>query len=144
MCKGSLFVLLGVLAIFVVGCGLTRSQPGPSETLAPSLTTIADIERAPEAFRDQAVRIQGYGIIEATVPLCPGYVGMDRRTQFVDAAQKMIAAQLQDEALKGQRRYDPQNLRVFEGYIRIFSGEIGCPGATQVETFPYFEITGVQ
>jgi hypothetical protein len=87
--------------------------------------------------------MQGYGVIVATVRLCPGYVGQDRRSQFVDAAGDRITAEIQWAPSEGVRLYDPDHLRVFEGFIRIFSGEIGCPGAIQVETFPYFEITGV-
>jgi hypothetical protein len=35
-------------------------------------------------------------------------------------------------------------VRTFEGYVRLFEGEIGCPGASRVERFPYFEITAVK
>ncbi len=90
--------------------------------------------------------MQGYGIIMATMPLCPGYAGLDRRTRFVDSQNALITAVVrwQPQPSENIRMYDPDNLRAFEGYIRIFGGEIGCPGATKVETFPYFEITGVK
>jgi len=63
---------------------------------------------------------------------------------FVDAEHAKITAEVRWQRPENIRMYDPDNLRVFEGYIRIFSGEIGCPGATKVETFPYFEIVGVE
>jgi hypothetical protein len=88
--------------------------------------------------------MQGYGVIMATAPLCPGYIGQDRRTMFVDADHARIIAKVGWQPPENIRMYDPDNLRVFDGYIRIFSGEIGCPGATKVETFPYFEIIGVE
>lgn len=144
MRKGWILLLLFLFTLFLEGCTSISKPSIPNETPTPLLTTIADIERNPEAFRDRFIQIQGYGIITATMPLCPGYVGMDKRTRFVDATQKLIVAEVHEEALGNQRRYDPENLRVFEGYVRIFSGEVGCPGAIQTETFPYFEITGIK
>jgi len=80
----------------------------------------------------------------ATVRLCPGYVGLDRRKIFIDAGSAQIAAEVRWQRPENVRMYDPDNLRVFVGYIRIFSGEIGCPGSIKVETFPYFEILGIE
>ncbi len=121
------------------------SSPAISEaTPVASLVSVKDIGENPEAFRDKPVRMQGYGVIMATVRLCPGYLGQDRRSQFVDAAGDRIVAEVRWKPSATERMYDPDTLRVFEGVIRIFSGEIGCPGAVQVETFPYFEITRVE
>ena len=119
------------------------SQPQPTETLTLALVSVSDILGNPEAFRDRFVRIQGYGLIAATLPLCPGYVGLDRRTNFVDATGAKIVADVRWQPPPGARMYDPDKLRIFEGYVRIFSGEIGCPNSVKVETFPYFEIINV-
>lgn len=113
-------------------------------TPAVSFVSIKDVEENPEAFRDKPIRMQGYGVIMATVRLCPGYVGLDRRARFIDAAGDRIVAEVRWKPSATERMYDPDTLRVFEGWIRIFSGEIGCPWATRVETFPYFEITRVE
>lgn len=121
-----------------------RPTPQPAGTATASLVTVSDIAKNPETFRDQHVRMQGYGVIAATVPLCPGYVGLDRRTMFVDAARSQIVARVTWTPPANVRIYDPDHLRVFEGYIRIFSGEIGCPGAAKTEMVPYFEILGAE
>ncbi len=141
-----LMMALATAFFALTGCAATSvpSTPKPTDTPAALLVSISDVERNPDAFRDKLVRMQGYGLIVATVPLCPGYVGQDRRTVFVDAEQAHITAEVRWRQSENIRMYDPDNLRVFEGYIRIFSGEIGCPGATKVETFPYFEIVGVE
>jgi len=122
----------------------------PSPTAAPTATssevlvTISDIERSPDAYRDRHVLIQGYGIMMATLPLCPGYVGLDRRSKFVDAQHHQIVAEVKWKPPQNVPMYDPDNLRLFEGHIRVFSGQIGCTGTTTVETFAYFEIVGVK
>ncbi|MGC8838748.1 MAG: hypothetical protein ACP5UM_10070 [Anaerolineae bacterium] len=108
------------------------------------LVSVAEVTRNPEAFRDRPVRLRGHGTMVATFPLCPGYVGLDRRTVFVDAEGGRITAEVRWTPPPNFRMYDPDGLRTFTGYIRIFSGEIGCPGSVQVETFPYVEITGVE
>ncbi len=115
----------------------------PTGTPAVSLVSIGDVTGNPETFRDRLVRMRGHGLITATFPLCQGYVGLDRRTNFVDATGAKIVADVRWQPPPNTRMYDPDNLRTFEGYIRIFSGEIGCPGEVKVETFPYFEIVGV-
>ncbi|MCS7220848.1 MAG: hypothetical protein RML36_13935 [Anaerolineae bacterium] len=146
-----------VLLCSSAGCATIPLSPSPQPALTPmpspaavkatptaSWVSIQEVEENPEAFRDKLVRMQGHGVIMATVRLCPGYVGLDRRTQFVDAAGDRITAEVQWRPSGAERMYDPDRLRVFEGFIRIFSGEIGCPGAIQMETFPYFEITRVE
>ncbi|MGC8781716.1 MAG: hypothetical protein ACP5UQ_12715 [Anaerolineae bacterium] len=120
------------------------SPTATSAALASDLVTVRQVERDPEAFRDRRVHMRGHGVIAATLPLCAGYVGLDRRTRFVDAEQALMVAVVQWKPPEGGRLYDPDRLRVFDGHIRIFSGEIGCPGATRVETFPYFEIIGAE
>lgn len=121
----------------------TLSEPQPTETLAISLVSIREVMENPDAFRDHLVRMQGHGLIAATLPLCSGYTGLDRRTNFVDATGAKMVADVKWQPAPDTRMYDPDNLRTFEGYIRIFSGEIGCPGEAKVETFPYFEVVGM-
>ncbi|MCX7669856.1 MAG: hypothetical protein N2439_07280 [Anaerolineae bacterium] len=124
------------------------ATPKPTLTATVAITTdlvtVRQVASNPQAFNNRRVRIQGHGVIAATLPLCAGYVGLDRRANFVDAEQERIVAEVKWKPPEGGRMYDPDRLRVFEGYIRIFSGEIGCPGATKVETFPYFEIIGAE
>lgn len=150
---------------FLVGCTAPAPQPTPapiatptvlrtptptfSPTVVPTLpstptlVSINEILKNPATFRDKRVRVQGYGFTMATVPLCAGYVGLDRRTLFIDAQRNQITADVRWKPPAGARMYDPDNVRVFEGYVRIFSGEIGCPGSIKVETFPYFEVVEV-
>ena len=137
---------LAVLALIslLAGCAAPGAPPTPTPTPGVPLVSVAEVTRNPEAFRNRPVRLQGHGTMVATVPLCPGYVGLDRRTAFVDAEGGRIPAEVRWKPPLDFRMYDPDNLRTFTGYIRVFSGEIGCPGHTQVETFPYFEITGVE
>lgn len=108
-----------------------------------ALVSIGDIIADPEAFRDRLVHMRGHGLVTATFPLCKGYVGLDRRTRFVEAAGAEIVADVKWQPPPNTRMYDPDNLRTFEGYIRIFRGEIGCPGAVTSETFPYFEVLNI-
>jgi len=140
------FLGVAILSFFasLMGCTSTRVTPQPTDTSVTPLVSISDVEKNPGAFRDKHVRMQGYGLIMATLPLCQGYVGLDRRTRFVDAKRDLIPADVRWKPPENFRMYDPDNLRVFDGYIRIFSGEIGCPAAIAVETFPYFEIVGVE
>jgi hypothetical protein len=106
------------------------------------MVTIAQIQSAPDQFRDKPVRIRGVGISVATFPLCPGYVGFDKRVVFFENAGGGPSIYAVDKLPGGVRsHYDsPQ---VFEGYMRVFSGEVGCPGQVKQETFPYLEITGM-
>jgi len=113
------------------------SSPTPAEPLL----TITGILQDYSAYEDQLVRVRGYGVIEAMMPLCPGHVGMDTRMAFVDEEENNITAKLAGnlwEAMKGDE------LRDFQGYVRVFSGEIGCPGSLRSETFPYFEIVAIK
>jgi len=115
------------------------ATPAPVASSAGEITA-AQIEANPEPFKDRLVRIKGLGLTVATVPQCPGYVGFDKRVRFTDAEGKLLFAA--DRLPASVRRSYPE-LRLFEGYVRIFSGETGCPGHTQVESFPYFEVVGV-
>ena len=69
--------------------------------------------------------VRGYGVIMMTVPLCPGYTGMDKRTNFVDEANNPITADVTAQAAGAELS---DNLREFQGYVRLFSGKTGCPG----------------
>jgi hypothetical protein len=103
--------------------------------------TIARILKDPAAYADKPVTVRGYGVTMMTVPLCPGYSGMDMRTVFVDEQEDSITAVLPGdawEAMKGDELHD------FQGYLRIFNGEAGCPGNVSATTIPYFEITGME
>lgn len=119
-------------------------------TLAPTpspggaqVVSLAEILAAPARFRDQLVRLEGHGLIMATFPLCPGYVGLDERQRFIDAEDRMIVATIAFPWPEGEPMHDAETLRVFEGYIRIFQGPMGCPGSAKERTVPYFEITGI-
>jgi len=157
--------MLGTL-LFLIGCTMPRPTPQPpspptavptvTRTIAPisptivsvvptaAFVSVSEILKNPTAFRDKYVRLQGYGFTTATLRLCEGYVGLDRRTLFVDAQRNQIVAQVKWKPPENTRMYDPEHLRVFEGYVRIFSGEIGCPGSIKVETFPYLEVVDVK
>lgn len=76
-----------------------------------------------------------------TAPLCPGYVGMDTRLSFIGEADSSMRAMVTASAQWTERS---DNLRGFQGYVRLFNGEIGCPGSLQTLTFPYLEIVGVE
>jgi hypothetical protein len=103
--------------------------------------TAAEIRERSEELENQFVRVPGYGVIMAEIALCPGYVGFDRRTLFVDEQEETVAA-LVAEGAEGEV-WAYEDLKVFEGYVRVFRGEMGCPGETTWETIPYFEITAV-
>jgi len=87
------------------------------------------------------VSVRGYGFVAMSLPLCPGYTGMDKRTSFVDEANNIIPAVVTASAAGAERS---DNLREFQGYVRVFSGDIGCPGGLQTVTFPYFEIVALK
>lgn len=130
--------------------------------------SVAEIEENPERFKDALVRIQGYGVIVATIPLCPGYVSIDTRYRFVEKKSQVgIVAKLPEGLNKlydlALKEGDPHLRRLasrfyggFSGlegdegpwffwvYVRIFDGEIGCPGDIRKEKFPYMEIVGVE
>jgi hypothetical protein len=70
-------------------------------------------------------------------------VGLDPRTEIIDAeGRRLVALGGQPEAMAA-RSWKCGKLWSYEGYIRVFRGEIGCPGQTSVRTVPYFEITAV-
>ncbi|MGB9885638.1 MAG: hypothetical protein ACPLPT_09550 [Moorellales bacterium] len=147
---------LGVLVLFLgllAGCGetgqaLTANQSGvggAAEAGTEKAVSVREIKENPERFRDRPVRIRGYGTIVATVPLCPGYVGLDTRCRFVDEAKDMIVARVSDELdQSGGAIFKEGDLRLFRGYVRIFDGEIGCPGNLRRESFPWLEIVAVE
>jgi len=160
-----IFLFITSAMFFLVGCStpsptpattLPTATPTAPRTLAPlsptivptaptpALISVSEILKNPTAFRDQHVHVPGYGFTTATIRLCEGYVGLDRRTLFVDAQRNQIVAQVKWKPPENARMYDPDHLRVFAGYVRIFSGEIGCPGSIKVETFPYLEVVDVQ
>jgi len=126
----------------------TAQTAGPPPTVATQalpasaadVITAAQVEANPEPFRDRLVRIRGRGLTAATVPQCPGYLGFDKRVRFMDAEGKLLYA-VDRLPLTAPRSYPEP--RLFEGYIRVFTGEAGCPGQTKVESFPYFEVVRV-
>ena len=85
--------------------------------------------------------MRGHGAVMETLPLCPGYQGMDTRMSFIDEQNDTIYA-VDATTTSGMESTD--EVRVFEAYVRVFSGEIGCPGSLQVQTFPYLEIISVK
>jgi hypothetical protein len=153
------FLTLVVIASLLAACSPGTAIPVPPTRVAqgatptptvvaaatPSgagLVTIEQINGSPDQFRDKAVKVRGAGIAVATYPLCPGYVGFDRRVVFFESPSGGPSICAVNRLPSGVRsHYDtPQ---VFEGYVRVFSGDIGCPGEVKHETFPYLEITGV-
>ena len=132
-----------------------RPQPSPTLTavisertgeVTPSATgvalvTVEWIKSSPDQLRDKLVQIKGLGLDVATLPLCPGHVGFDKRVTFRDDSGETVFAT--DKLPSGVRRWYSEP-KVFEGYVRLFSGEVGCPGRVKQETFPYLEITGVE
>jgi len=110
--------------------------------IGSTLVTIDQIKSSPDQFRDRFVRIRGVGIAVATLPLCPGYTGFDKRVMFFENAGGGPSIYAVNKLPAGvQSHYD--TVQVFEGYVRVFSGEVGCPGKVKQEAFPYLEITGV-
>ena len=124
---------------------MTPSPPAtPSGVPVTPLVSVNDVDKAPSVFQDRPVLMLGHGLILYTGPLCPGYVGLDRRMKFIDAQGDEITAEVRWQPPENARMYDPDTLRLFEGTIRRFQGEIGCPGATKQETILYVEITRVR
>jgi hypothetical protein len=113
------------------------STPAPTANL---LTAAQVIENYP-AYEGQMVGLRGYGVIMETLPLCPGYQGLDTRLLFVDEENDSITAIVAVSTSGTERSED---LRDFQAYVRVFSGEIGCPGSLQSLTFPYLEIVAVK
>jgi hypothetical protein len=114
-----------------------------SPTPAPPITITRDELLANyQDLSGEPVLIKGYGIVEAMLPLCEGYTGMDTRRVFVDEARNTIPATLAD--IPFEQAFGSGQLRVFEGIVKEFSGTQGCPGSLAEVTFPYLEITGVR
>jgi len=115
---------------------------GPSTPTPPGIQlTVAQVKGDYMAYEGLLAGMQGYGVIMMTAPLCPGYVGMDTRIFFVDAQQENIVAVLTATA-EGAQRSD--TLREFQAHVRVFNGQIGCPGSLGNVTFPYLEIVGIK
>jgi hypothetical protein len=106
-----------------------------------NITSINDIKQNPESYKDRLVIIQGHGITETQMMLCSGYIGMDTRTIFIDSHKDSIVSNAYADF--GYIGYDENMLKLFLGYIRIFNGQIGCPGDIRNEAFPFFEIIRV-
>jgi hypothetical protein len=139
---GLLFLPALLLACTLVRLSTSTSTPAATPTPALPVLTVSGILQDYTAYKDQLVSVQGYGIMEMTMPLCPGHVGMDKRMVFVDKQGNSLTAVLEgdlwEKAVRGEA------LRDFLGYVRLFSGDIGCPGSLANSTFPYFEIVEVR
>jgi hypothetical protein len=112
-----------------------------SSTSSAVTVSIADIQANYSSYESQLVSVRGYGVIMMTVPLCPGYVGMDTRLSFVGEEDNQITTVV-TASDPGAERSD--SLREFQGYVSVFNGEIGCPGSLRTETFPYLEIVAIK
>ena len=138
------YLLLLLLSVFFLAvfpaCSLV-STSFPTPTPAPPLLTAMEIYQDPSSYVGQLVSLRGYGIAEAAMPLCPGYVGMDTRMVFIDEQQENITAKLATSMELAARS---GTLRLFLGYVRNFSGDLGCPGNVSNVTIPYFEIIEVR
>ena len=124
--------------ILLPACALDRFF---SSTPSSPAVSVADIQENYSSYEGQLLSVRGYGVIEAMLPLCPGYVGMDKRMVFVDEAGVNITAVLVGNIW--EQAVTDDTLREFQVYVRVFSGEIGCPGSLQTLTLPYLEIVGV-
>jgi hypothetical protein len=65
---------------------------------------------------------------------------MDSRLSFVDEENNNIFAVVTASA-PGAERGD--TLREFQGYVRVFNEEIGCPGSLRTEIIPFFEFLAI-
>ena len=130
------------MLFLLLACSLERLATATPATPTSSepLLTITGILQDYATYEDQLVRVRGYGVIEAMMPLCPGYVGMDTRMAFVDSAENNINASLAGNTWEAM---NSSVLRDFRGYVRVFNGELGCPGSVGKASFPYFEIIEV-
>lgn len=83
--KQNQLILLCVFCMMVLLL-LPACIPDGLSTATPAepVLTVTEIQQEYAAYVDQLVSVRGYGIIMMTVPLCPGYVGMDTRMDFVD------------------------------------------------------------
>jgi hypothetical protein len=128
------------LLVIPMACTLESLSPATPTPSEPVLT-ITGILQDYAAYEDQLVRLRGYGVVEAMMPLCPGYVGMDTRMAFVDAEGNNINAKLVGNLWEAMKT---DELRDFLGVVRLFSGDLGCPGNVTNANFPYFEIVEVK
>lgn len=111
--------------------------------VAPEQITLDHIREDPNHYRDQLVLVKGLGVIMATIPLCEGHVGPDRRTLFLDPDEDSIVATTA-EAAQGDYGYRQGEDRLFSGYLRVYRGPVGCPGETSVQTIFYLELVSVR
>jgi heat shock protein HslJ len=107
--------------------------------VGPVTVWLDEILADPLAYEDQPVRVRGYGAVMVEIALCPGYVGLDQRTTFWGNGDASIVAIIRGDL----DLYHTDDLRTFEGTIRVFRGEIGCPNELKEETIPYFEMLAV-
>jgi hypothetical protein len=127
-----------ILALSLIpACAAVGSTPTPSATIF----SIPDIQENYSSFEGQLITVRGYGVIMMTVPLCPGYIGMDTRLSFIGESDNTIYAVVTTSS-QGMDRSD--SLREFQAYVRVFSGEIGCQNSLRTETFPFLEIIGIE
>lgn len=136
MFKAGVRLLIVVLIILTLAGCTAGGQ-------VPQTVTVREVLQNPTAFEGQRVKIEGYGTIMATYPLCPGYVGLDTRRKFVDANDDLITATLGEQVSESDVIHQGEALRTFEGIVRVFNGEIGCPDRIRTERIPYLEIVGV-
>ena len=118
----------------------TQINPATPTQSMPSISVV-EIQENYQSYDGQLVRVRGYGVIMMTAPLCPGYVGMDTRLSFMGEAASSIYAVLTETAQGAERS---ESLREFQGYVRVYKGEIGCPGSVQNAAFPYFEVVSIK
>jgi len=128
------FCLLALLAL--QACDYRGYLPTKTSERPLSVT---EIQESYVNYEDQLVSVSGYGIVMMTLPLCPGYVGMEKRVEFIDAERDMITAVSRTEGSE-----ESSSLHVFQAYVRVFRGEIGYPGSVHSETFPYLEIVAIK
>jgi hypothetical protein len=128
-----------LLALLLLpGCAMEgAASPTPNSVFI----SITDIKADYPSYAEKLVSVRGYGVIMMAAPLCPGYTGMDTRLSFVDEQNQSIPAVMTASAAGAERS---ENLREFQGYVRVFSAEIGCPDSLRIETFPYFEIVAIK
>ena len=136
-----LICLNAVCALALLLLPACALEEAASPTPSGVYLSVADIQENYTSYEGQLVSVRGYGVIMMTAPLCPGYAGMDTRMSFVDEANSTIPAVVTASAAGAERS---DSLREFQGYVRVFSGEIGCPASLQTATFPYFEIVAIK
>jgi hypothetical protein len=138
-----IFVIKAILLILVMtACAPTENvSPTSDPTQESPILTINDIKANYVEYEGKLVSILGYGMVMMTAPLCPGYVGMDTRLNFMDATDGNIPAVVVTSEVQAERYSD---VHEFRGYVRVFNGESGCPGSVQNQVFPFFEIVEVK